>query len=82
MTVGGRPIEKEWLLICSRCEYMDMVKWLSKNAELAQKKDPFTVCVCVCVLGIVFKIDFGAWNCIDKIFQIFENNSEGQMAQL
>lgn len=38
--------EKEWILICSRCEYMDITKWLSKYPYLAQKKDPFTGYTC------------------------------------
>lgn len=38
-----KPTEKEWILVCSRCEYQDMAKLLSKSPELAQKKDPFTV---------------------------------------
>lgn len=37
------PNEKEWLLVCSRCEYMDIAKWLSKYPHFAQKRDPFTV---------------------------------------
>jgi len=38
-----KPTEKDWILVCSRCEYMEIAKWLSKYPELAQKKDPFTV---------------------------------------
>lgn len=40
--------EKEWILVCSRCEYMDFNKWLSKYPYLAQKKDPFTVIFWFC----------------------------------
>lgn len=40
------PIEKEWILICSRCDYMEVAKWLSKYPYLAQKKDPFTGYTC------------------------------------
>ena len=35
--------EKEWMLICSRGDYMEMTKILSKTPYLAQKKDPFNV---------------------------------------
>jgi rhodanese-related sulfurtransferase len=35
------PIEKEWILVCSRGNYMEMAKILSKNSYLAQKRDPF-----------------------------------------
>jgi len=38
-----KPTEKEWILVCSRCEYMEIAKWMSKHPDLAQKKDPFTV---------------------------------------
>ena len=38
-----KPLEKEWILVCSRCNYMDMARILSKEPYLAQKKDPFTV---------------------------------------
>ncbi len=38
-----KPTEKDWILVCSRCEYMEIAKWLSKYPELAQMKDPFTV---------------------------------------
>lgn len=40
------PIEKEWIITCSRCEYMDINKSLSKYPYLAQKKDPFTGYTC------------------------------------
>lgn len=40
------PNEKEWLLVCSRCEYMDIAKWLSKYPHFAQKRDPFTGYTC------------------------------------
>ena len=41
-TANPDASEKEWILVCSRCEYMDFAKWLSKYPHLAQKKDPFT----------------------------------------
>ena len=36
-----KPNEKEWILVCSRCDYMEMAKILSKTPNLAQKRDPF-----------------------------------------
>lgn len=41
----SNALEKDWLLLCSRCDYMEIAKILSKNPYLAQKKDPFTVII-------------------------------------
>jgi hypothetical protein len=38
-----KPIEKQWILACSRCDYMEINRFLSKDPYLAQRKDPFTV---------------------------------------
>jgi hypothetical protein len=43
LNLKPKPHEKEWILLCSKGDYMEMAKILSKQPYLAQKRDPFTV---------------------------------------
>ncbi|RNA26163.1 ankyrin repeat domain-containing SOWAHB isoform X1 [Brachionus plicatilis] len=40
-----QPCEKEWILVCSSGDYMQIAKLLFKQPYLAQKKDPFNTVV-------------------------------------
>ena len=63
--------EKEWILVCSRGDYMEMARILSKQPYLAQKKDPFSG-----YTGAHWACKYGNLEILKLIASVLENDTK------